>query len=162
MRKKLRTSPKRTRLVSRDMLSRDILLRDIFAALAAFLTLVMMPERSFAQNTTPAESPKGVEILLLGTQGGPGTLRAAIGTGHHADRRWATVSDRLRHRHDAADAERRRESQMVRTISSPTIIQITRSGSSMYWLTTFKALTSVCQETGRNSISTDRQKRLRS
>ncbi|MFY9912877.1 MAG: MBL fold metallo-hydrolase [Candidatus Sulfotelmatobacter sp.] len=71
MRKKLRTSPKRTRLVSRDMLSRDILLRDIFAALAAFLTLVMMPERSFAQNTTPAESPKGVEILLLGTQGGP-------------------------------------------------------------------------------------------
>jgi ribonuclease BN (tRNA processing enzyme) len=57
------------------------LLQKILAILAAALTLVMMPGRLFAQNsfaqnsaaqnTTPAEAQKGVQILLLGTQGGP-------------------------------------------------------------------------------------------
>jgi ribonuclease BN (tRNA processing enzyme) len=33
--------------------------------------MLLMPPRSFAQNPNPAESQKGVQILLLGTQGGP-------------------------------------------------------------------------------------------
>jgi ribonuclease BN (tRNA processing enzyme) len=48
-----------------------VILQKILATLAAVLTLVMMPGRSFAQNTTPAEAQKGVQILLLGTEGGP-------------------------------------------------------------------------------------------
>jgi ribonuclease BN (tRNA processing enzyme) len=60
MRKNVRTSP-RTRLV----------LQNIFAVVAAVLVLGIMPDRSLAQNTTSAEGPKGVQILLLGTQGGP-------------------------------------------------------------------------------------------
>lgn len=57
MRKSVRTSAKRT--------------RDAFAVVAAVLVLSIMPGRSFAQNMTPAESAKGAQILLLGTQGGP-------------------------------------------------------------------------------------------
>jgi ribonuclease BN (tRNA processing enzyme) len=48
-----------------------LVLQRILATLAAALTLVMMPGQSFAQNTTRTEAPKGVQILLLGTQGGP-------------------------------------------------------------------------------------------
>jgi ribonuclease BN (tRNA processing enzyme) len=35
------------------------------------LTLVMTPGRAFAQDAAPMATPKGVQILLLGTQGGP-------------------------------------------------------------------------------------------
>jgi ribonuclease BN (tRNA processing enzyme) len=48
-----------------------VVLHKILATVAAVLILVMMPRRSFAQNATPAGSQNGVQILLLGTQGGP-------------------------------------------------------------------------------------------
>lgn len=37
----------------------------------AILTVLLIASPSFAQNPTPTESQKGVQILLLGTQGGP-------------------------------------------------------------------------------------------
>ena len=49
----------------------DVVLPKILGIAAALLMLVMMPERSLAQNATPAKAPKGVQILLLGTRGGP-------------------------------------------------------------------------------------------
>jgi ribonuclease BN (tRNA processing enzyme) len=48
-----------------------VVLRNIFAPLAGILALGLTPEPSLAQNMTPAEAPKGVQILLLGTHGGP-------------------------------------------------------------------------------------------
>jgi ribonuclease BN (tRNA processing enzyme) len=71
--KRLRISlqKKRTRLVSPDIVFRNILLRNVFMVLAVFLTSAIVPERSLAQNRAPAEPSKGVQILLLGTQGGP-------------------------------------------------------------------------------------------
>jgi ribonuclease BN (tRNA processing enzyme) len=47
----------------------DVLLRKVLASVAA--VFILMPVRSFAQKATPGESQKGVQILLLGTQGGP-------------------------------------------------------------------------------------------
>ena len=73
------------------VLVKYVVLQKNLATLAAFLALVVMPGRSLgqkafpervfaqngfgqktlAQNATPAEAQKGVQILLLGTQGGP-------------------------------------------------------------------------------------------
>jgi ribonuclease BN (tRNA processing enzyme) len=43
----------------------------ILTTAAAVSALVMIPGWSLAQNATPAKSQNGVQILLLGTQGGP-------------------------------------------------------------------------------------------
>jgi ribonuclease BN (tRNA processing enzyme) len=48
-----------------------VVLQKILATLTAVLPFVIMTGQSFAQNTTSAEAQKGVQILLLGTQGGP-------------------------------------------------------------------------------------------
>lgn len=45
--------------------------RDVFAIVAAVVALGIMSARSFAQNGSPAEARTGVQILLLGTHGGP-------------------------------------------------------------------------------------------
>lgn len=50
----------------------------ILTVVAAILALGTMPERSFAQQETPAapaEAARGVQILMLGTQGGPRQFR---------------------------------------------------------------------------------------
>ncbi|MGC1374069.1 MAG: MBL fold metallo-hydrolase [Candidatus Sulfotelmatobacter sp.] len=59
----------------------SVVLQKILATLAAVSILVAMPERSFSQNmtaqnppaqaATAAEARKGVQILVIGTQGGP-------------------------------------------------------------------------------------------
>jgi ribonuclease BN (tRNA processing enzyme) len=46
-------------------------LQKILATAAAFSILVMPTKRSLPQNATPAAAGKGVQILLLGTHGGP-------------------------------------------------------------------------------------------
>jgi ribonuclease BN (tRNA processing enzyme) len=48
-----------------------VLLQRILASVVAFLTLLMLSAQSFAQSATPADVQRGVQILLLGTQGGP-------------------------------------------------------------------------------------------
>jgi ribonuclease BN (tRNA processing enzyme) len=48
-----------------------VVLQKIIATAGAALMLVMAPGLSFAQTATPVEAPKGVQILLLGTHGGP-------------------------------------------------------------------------------------------
>lgn len=45
--------------------------RDVFRIVAAVVALGIISARSFAQNGSPAEAGKGVQILLLGTHGGP-------------------------------------------------------------------------------------------
>jgi ribonuclease BN (tRNA processing enzyme) len=50
---------------------RYVALQRSFAAVVALCALVMIPGPSFAQTASPEESQKGVQILLLGTQGGP-------------------------------------------------------------------------------------------
>jgi ribonuclease BN (tRNA processing enzyme) len=47
---------------------------DVLVTAAAVLSLGMMPTRSFAQNA-PAEAWKGLQILLLGTHGGPALVK---------------------------------------------------------------------------------------
>ncbi|HEY1659468.1 MAG TPA: MBL fold metallo-hydrolase [Candidatus Sulfotelmatobacter sp.] len=66
MRTSLGALPKTTRLPLRD-----IVLRNIFAALAGVWTLGLMTSLSLAQDAIPNEAPKGAQILLLGTHGGP-------------------------------------------------------------------------------------------
>jgi ribonuclease BN (tRNA processing enzyme) len=56
-----RVSPERTRAA----------LRNVVMAAAAVLALYITPGRPFAQNVMPAKAPQGVQILLLGTHGGP-------------------------------------------------------------------------------------------